>query len=165
MTLIQQLKNTISNLFSKKGFKEFAFDLGYRESKNYYKCRNGEGFLGRWQFGMARLSDYGITKFEDGYWQWIPGYSEEIFLNSPELQDRVFKWHVENLAKSVKNRFSAYLGTKVDGVYIDVSGLVAGCHLGGIGGVKAFLTAGVNNKDSLGTGVKDYIQKFSGYKL
>jgi len=165
MTIIDQLKKTIKNIFHKKGFNEFKKDLGQRESGNDYKCKNSEEFLGRWQFGMARLSDYGITYLSDGKWKWKNGYSEENFLNSPELQDRVFKWHVANIVKSVKTRYSAIIGTKVDGVYIDVSGLVAGVHLGGIGGVNTFLFAGVNYKDSLGTGVKDYIQQFSGYNL
>jgi hypothetical protein len=164
MNIITQLLRTIIQKLQKKGFDEFRYDLGLRESANNYQCKNSLGYLGRWQFGLARLCDYGIV-INDGYsYKWKQGYSEKIFLNSPALQDKVFKWHVYNLKERIEIGFAKYLNKEVNGVYFDVSGLIAGCHIGGTGGVIDLIN-NKNNTDAYGTSVKDYIQQFSGYKI
>lgn len=165
MNILQQLIQVIKNLLNKKGYKEFAFDLGLRESGNNYLIKNSLGYLGRWQFGMARLCDYGIVNKTSGYYRWNTGYSEQIFLNSPELQDKVFKWHVENLKKSIKYNLSTYLGKEVKGVYFDLSGAVAMAHLAGFGNVLKFVYQGTITTDDYGTSGIDYLQQFSGYNI
>jgi hypothetical protein len=164
MNIITQLLRTIIQKLQKKGLDQFSYDLGLRESGNNYLIKNSLGYLGRWQFGLARLCDYGIV-IDDGYsYKWKKGYSEEIFLNSPALQDKVFKWHIEDLKKRIGIGFAKYLNKEVNGVYFDLSGGIAGAHLSGIGGIIDFIN-NQNKVDAYGTTVKDYIQQFSGYKL
>jgi len=165
MEIRTQLLKTILRAVSKKNFEDFKNDLGKRESGNNYLIKNTLGYLGRWQFGMARLCDYGIVEKVEGKYKWMNGYSEEIFLNNPCLQDKVFKWHVENLKSYIEKNLYDYLGKNINGIYIDVSGLVAGSHLGGIGNVKKFLQAGENKVDAYGTSIGSYIQNFTGYRL
>ena len=54
--LIKRIKLLLSN---KNGFREFAYLIGERESNNNYQAKNSFGFLGAYQFGMARLCDLG----------------------------------------------------------------------------------------------------------
>jgi len=152
-----------------KGFKEFADALGYRESRNNYQSLNVYGYMGRWQFGMARLCDLGYTERKAGMtgysnmaFQWKTGYSQEYFLNNPDFQDKV---HCNDLIKSINARFSNYLGKVVNNVEITLSGLVAGAHLGGLGNVNHFLANAYDSSDANGTRISDYIREFGGYNL
>ena len=158
-------------LLEEKDFKAFANALGERESSNNYQAVNAFGYLGRWQFGMARLCDLGYTERKEGYsgysnsaFRWKSGYSQDWFLNNPDIQDRIFLKHCRKLAEIIKRNFGQSLGFKVNGIQITLSGLIAGAHLGGIGGVSKFLDRR-DTKDQLGTSVSDYVKKFAGYNL
>jgi len=145
-------------------FLKFSEAMGMSESSNRYDCVNTLGFLGKYQFGMARLCDLGYTtRVGQGYgndaFEWNKGYSQERFLQDNNLQDAIFRAHVYNL----KERVKPYLGLIKD-KKIDTSGLIACAHLGGIGGMYKFLI-GEDVADSYGTKVSDYAYKFSGYKL
>lgn len=150
-----------------KGYEEFLDALGARESGNDYSIENAFGFLGRWQFGKPRLYDAGISL--DNY---SPKglnkrrlFSKKDFLaNKDNIQDKIMTWHVYNLADSCKRKYSTVLGKEINGVVITLSGLVAGAHLKGIGGVNQFLK-GNDNSDALGTKISEYISKFGGYEL
>lgn len=150
-----------------KNFNDFANDLGQRESGNDYTVKNKWGFLGRFQFGRPRLYDLGFSingwKPKDGR----PAktiISEKKFLNSPHIQDEVFERHVKDILTRVRERYSAFIGREINGIKITESGLVAGVHLKGFGGVNKFLK-GEDNSDALGTKVSEYIMKFGGYNL
>lgn len=150
-----------------KNYNHFIHDLGKRESNNNYACENAFGFLGRWQFGKPRLYDAGYS---------IDNYSpkgqpkkrllpKKYFLdNTLGIQDKIMQWHIYNLADSIKKKFSDSLGKTINGIEITLSGLVAGAHLKGIGGISQFLK-GNDNADALGTKVSEYIKKFAGYEL
>lgn len=150
-----------------KGYKEFVEALGARESGNDYSIENSFGFLGRWQFGKPRLYDAGLS---------IDNYSpkglnkrrllskKDFLANKGNIQDNIMIWHVYNLADSCKRKYSTVLGKEINGVVISLSGLVAGAHLKGIGGVNQFLK-GNDNSDALGTKISEYIKKFGGYEL
>jgi hypothetical protein len=147
-------------------FGEFAYALGQRESGNDYKALNSFGYVGRWQFGKMRLYDLGYSL--NGY---APPHLNpkkiiaiQDFLNDSELQDKLFRKHIEQHTRYVTRHFSDQLGKIILGVEITLSGLVAGIHLKGIGGVRMFLQ-GVNNKDGYGTEITEYIEKFGGYEL
>jgi len=153
-------------------FEKFALAIRRRESSNNYRAVNVYGYLGAYQFGMARLCDLGYTErkagttgYSNSAFQWKAGYSKEYFLNHPDFQDRVFKQHCQDLIARIKKLFPDYLGKRIDGVEITLSGLVAGAHLGGIGGVKNFLKGYYDSHDQFGTRISDYIKEFSGYNL
>lgn len=175
LSLIKMLRALIKLLEAKKsqkGFEEFANALGQRESGNNYKIVNVYGFMGRWQFGMARLCDLGYTEHRAGMtgysnsaFQWKQGYSQEYFLNNPDFQDKIFREHCDNHIKNINARFSNYLGKVVNGIEITLSGCVAGVHLGGLGNVNNFLTKHYDSSDANGTRVSDYIREFQSYNL
>ena len=150
-----------------KTFDQFKQDLGFRESGNKYSVTNSLGFLGKYQFGKARLYDLGFS---------IDGFAPkgmapkkiitaDQFLNDPQLQEELFKKHVKTFAAYALKKFSDYLNNEVHGIKVTLSGLVAGAHLLGWGGVKDFLLNGTVGKDGYGTKISEYIQKFSDYNL
>ena len=150
-----------------RDYQQFLNDLGKRESNNNYGCENAFGFLGRWQFGKPRLYDLGISL--NG---WHPKdrpvkrlVSKKHFLdNEDNIQDIIMDKHVDNLRDTIKVKHADSLGTMVNNIGITLSGLVAGAHLKGLGGVKQFLK-GSDNADALGTKISEYISKFAGYDL
>ena len=138
-------------------FDEFANYMAKRESGDNYQIKNKFGYLGRYQFGMARLCDLGLTKRKPGRtgmsndnFEWVSPYSEFRFLHSPDLQDATFKRHIADLR---------------DRLYPLLSGLVAGAHLVGIRELYNLLYKGKVAVDGLGTPITEYIEKFAGYEL
>ena len=155
-------------------FNDFRDALGFRESGNRYNVVNTYGYVGRYQFGKERLWDLGISLngwkpsgWKSNGWKWYnrDKITVEKFLADKKLQDTLFSLHVDLLMDIVKKRFIDYLNRKIGGVMITESGLVAGMHLKGEGGVKRFLESGKSNVDGYGTEITEYINKFSGYCL
>ena len=165
--LIQRIKLLLKG---KNGFREFAYLLGQRESNNDYEAKNSFGYLGAYQFGMARLCDLGLTeRIKEGMsndcFKWKDGMSEDMFLNSPEVQDQLFFRHCTDLAGTINKEFGNEIGKQKNGVIITLSGLIAGAHLLGLGGVRNFINKGEVGKDGYNTSIKDYIQSFAGFNL
>ena len=175
-------------VLSKKGFKEFAKAVGDRESSDNYKAENQFGYLGRYQFGMARIMDLsnmverkGETKgFGNDQFQWKQGYSKDNFLNDNNLQDGLFKKHALQYASTFKKKYSDQIGKtiKLDSSYfskyakqtiaevkISTSGLVGGAHIAGPGAVKDFLESGEDKTDGNGTPISEYVYIFSDFDL
>ncbi len=153
--------------FSVKEYFDFLQDLGARESGNRYDIENAFGFLGRWQFGKMRIYDagYSVDNYSPKGMPKKKLISKKYFLdNKDAIQDRIMFWHVHNLADSINKKHSGYYGQIINGITITLSGLVAGAHLKGLGGVKQFLN-GNDNADALGTKISEYIDKFGGYNL
>jgi hypothetical protein len=154
-----------------KDYEAFRLAMGKSESGNNYRIVNSLGYLGYYQFGMARLCDLGYTKrikkgWSNDCFKWRHHLTDDTFLNAPKLQDKIFKEHVEDLVVRINKYCSIYLGKRVNGVRVTRSGLVAGAHLGGLGGVKRFLTTGFDPKDVIsGVPMTSYIKKFAGYDL
>ena len=150
-----------------KNYNNFISDLGARESGNKYDCENAFGFLGRWQFGKPRIYDagYSLDNYSPKGMEKKRLISKRYFLdNTLGIQDQIMSWHVYNLADSISKRYAEFLGKTINGIEITLSGLVAGAHLKGLGGVKQFLN-GNDNADALGTKISEYIKKFAGYEL
>jgi len=154
-----------------KDFEKFKKAMRVSESGDNYRSVNSLGYLGAYQFGMARLCDFGLTKrisgttnFGNDCFEWEKGYSKEQFLNNPLFQDMIFKKHVIDLARRIKENYSVLFDKIVHGVPVSLSGLVAGAHLGGMGGIKKFIEGG-DSSDIYGTSVAVYIRKFEGYDL
>jgi hypothetical protein len=152
-----------------KTFQEFAYAMRMRESSNNYCAKNHLGYLGAYQFGMPRLSDYGITRSliigsqKNSEYIFNPPMTEEDFLLDDALQDEIFQWHVKDLKKRLlRLNFT-------DGIYnrqkITVSGAVGAAHLLGIGGVIDFWQHAMVGADALGTQITEYINLFNGYDI
>ncbi len=159
-------------LKKKKGYEAFRLALKKAESGNDYQIVNALGYLGAYQFGMARLTDlgYAVRKANSvGYanecFEWKPQYSKASFLGDHNWQDRIFDKHIADLLKRIEGPLDIYIGQTLQEIPITLSGLVAGAHLGGIGGIKRFLKFGTDTSDALGTSIGDYIKRFAGYNL
>ncbi len=150
-----------------KNYNDFIKALGERESGNKYDCENAFGFIGRWQFGKPRIYDagYSLGNYSPKGMPKKKLLSKKDFLaNDYWIQDRIMFWHVYNLADSINKKYAGYIGKTINGIVITLSGLIAGAHLKGLGGIKQFL-AGEDNADALGTKISEYIEKFGGYDL
>lgn len=120
--------------------------MAISESSGNYGKVNTLGYFGLLQWGDARLTDFNRANGTN--------YTKEQFLASPALQREANLWHVRDLDKYINA--SGYLdkGWSLDG-------LRAVGHLGGTGGIDAFVQ-GKNRSDAYGTSLRDYYEKFSG---
>jgi len=130
-------------------------NLMQSESSGRYNVVNKEGYMGAYQFGNARLTDYkNATNTE---------FTNDDFTSSKELQDKVFKWHRNDIESNITNSgFDKYVGTKILNIPVTRDGLFAVAHLGGKKGMRKFLESGgkYNPADSNGTKLSDYLDKF-----
>ena len=110
--------------------------------------KDGRRFVGKLQFGKARLQDYqkatGTT------------FTQDEFIKDTALQDKVAEWHLADLDKAIDALGDA-------GADYDRDGLRAVAHLGGKSGMKKFVRSKVeyNPADELGTSLQSYYDKFS----
>lgn len=147
-----------------KSYTEFKTAVGLRESSGKYHIKNKYGYLGKYQFGMPRLADLGLViKTKTGL-EWIPGLSEEKFLHSPELQEKVFDVHVAKYRVYVWSKFSTKLQQEILGVRLTTSGAIACCHLLGPGGLSKFIR-GEDTADANGTKASQYVRLFCDYDI
>jgi hypothetical protein len=154
-----------------KSYVEFKEALGKRESSGNYSAKNSLGYLGKYQFGLCRLSDFGLCKRKEGTkgyanssFDWVSPYSEALFLANTKLQDAVFDSHVLALKGVIENKFKAKLDREICGHKLDLSGAIGCAHLLGIGGLKNFINGQVGS-DGYGTKATDYIDLFYGYMI
>ena len=134
----------------------FKDKLRDSESSGRYDVVNKKGYMGAYQFGNPRLTDYKNANKKE--------FTNEEFLADKKLQDEVFDWHVSDIRKGIKrNKLGQYIGQKINGIPITEPGMVAAAHLGGFTGMKNFITnLGENNtdKDDGVTYLSDYLDKF-----
>lgn len=155
-----------------KTYDDFLSDLGNRESSGNYKAENTIGFIGKYQVGEDMMQDLGYYKGDStgkndwvGKWTGKDGiYSKEDFLNNPAVQERAIKREMNLLNERLSERnFDDYIGRNVNNIKITRSGLLAGMHLVGHGGVRKFLN-GKNIADDYNTTAAEYIKKFGAYQ-
>lgn len=125
-----------------------------RESGGNYSARNKQGYVGRAQFGDARLEDARRAGA-------IPaGMSKEEFRLNPEAQQSAEKWHFGDINDFIdKTGLASMEGKSVDGIPVTREGMVNVAHLGGKGGLQKFLSSNgrYNPADANGTRLSDYL--------
>ena len=112
---------------------------------------------GRFQFSKTALIDIGVDTTKS---------SLNYFLKHPKFQKVCMKNLIQRnlVILNMYVNYKPYLGTQINGVTITLSGLLAACHLGGGGAVKAFLYSdGKNNASDGHDNIGDYISKFGNY--
>jgi len=109
---------------------------------------DGRRFVGKLQFGKARLQDYQNATGT--------AFTQDEFIKDAALQDKVAAWHIADLDKAIDA-----LGD--DAADYDRDGLRAVAHLGGKSGMKKFVQSkgDYNPADELGTSLQSYYDKFS----
>ena len=168
---------------NKKNVDAFLIALGNRESCGNHKIMNKYGYVGLYQVGEEALHDVGVyyeTKqmginYKKNDWK---GYISDRnkygitclsdFMHNPSKQKAVQIDFKKIHWKYLKNlNLTQYIGKTIKGVRITQSGLLAGAHLVGPGGVRDFLRSNGKNDvtDANGTPVSSYIKKFAGYDI
>lgn len=125
-----------------------------KESGNNFAARNKQGYVGRAQFGDARLEDArraGVMP---------EGLTKKGFRLSPNTQKAVEDWHFSDINQFIDQRgLGSFEGKSIAGVPVTRDGLVNVAHLGGKGGLEKFITSGgqYNPADANGTRLSDYL--------
>lgn len=152
-----------------KYYDDFLDALGMRESTNNCALVNSYGYMGRYQMGGAALQEAGF-KDEHGEWTALANsygiYSREDFLNCPEGQDDAIMAYHRTVCSYIRAYdLEEYVGESYCGVEVTRSGLLAACHLVGIGAMKKALATGEPSYDGYGTPASEYMELFAGYNI
>lgn len=133
--------------------------IGYSESGNNPEAYNRYGYIGKYQFGYAARKSCGYSEitFKD-------------FMSNPSMwsekdQEAAMITLMSKNESHLKDVIHRYNGTKINGVTITKSGILAAAHLAGARGVERYFRNGSNPKDAYGTGLEDYLFKFSGFNI
>ena len=135
----------------------FMSVMAFRESDNTPTVVNWLGYMGKYQFGPRTLwalgGEFQVTKAH--------------FLSTEELQDRAMLQYMRDNRIHVRDLIARFDGKWFQGIYITESGLLAGAHLVGSHGLRAWLegSSGTRIIDAKGTHVRDYVRAFSKYNL
>lgn len=131
--------------------------MAFRESDNTPTVVNWLGYMGKYQFGPRTLwalgGEFRVTKAE--------------FLGMEALQDRAMMQYMRDNRIMIRDLINRFDGKWYQGIYITESGLLAGAHLVGSHGLRAWLegTGEIRIIDAKGTHVRDYVRAFSKYDL
>lgn len=136
-----------------KGFDDFMYELGFRESTNRYYVVNKYGYLGRYQFSYSTLRNLGFN------------VTKSDFLKDELIQDQAFVQLLLHNKQLLNKTIHRYDSTYVNGIFVTESGILAAAHLLGPRRVKRYLETGEVSYDALGTSIYDYMTHFSGYQL
>lgn len=141
---------------SKESFDSFLHRLGKLESNNRYDEINQIGMLGRWQFSPKTLAMLGYTG------------SSTDFLSDPFLQDSLMIVNLKKNYESLKKLIVKWDNKWKENVFITKSGILAGAHLVGVGGILSFLYPEKYSYpivDGNGVSVAVYLNRFSNYNI
>ena len=160
-----------------KSLEEWLEELAKRESSGNYSAVNPYGYLGKYQMGEGALADAGYYKGASSeiYQNWqnkFTGkdnvYSKEDFLNNPQAQENAIRSYMNKQWNYVKHYgYDKYVGSVIDGNEITPSGLLAGMHLKGHGGLGEYLKSNGQKKvaDAYGTSITKYLKDYGGYDV
>lgn len=131
--------------------------MALRESNNTPTVVNWLGYMGKYQFGRRTLwalgDEFKVTRAE--------------FLGRESLQDRAMVQYMRDNRINIADIIARFDGKWYQGIYITESGLLAGAHLVGSHGLRAWLEGNSNVRiiDAKGTHVSQYVRMFSKYNL
>ncbi|GAB1309550.1 peptidoglycan-binding protein LysM [Urechidicola sp. KH5] len=140
--------------FTGKSFIGFRQALGFKESRNRYHIVNKYGYLGKYQFGKSTLRRLKVRNVEN-------------FLRDPEQQEQAFEALCSLNKYILRKDIKRSVGSKINGILITESGILAAAHLSGAGNVKKYLRSGGANdvSDAFGTSIQNYMILFAGYDV
>ena len=160
----------------RNSYDNFFEALGMRESSgNYAAIQAKYHYLGKYQMGEGALIDTGYytddgkknnNKFLDQFWTGKDGvYSQKEFLKNHLAQENAVREYAYLHWVEIKNKnLDLYIGRIVHGHLLTISGILAGAHILGVGGLEAFIKHGVVREDGNQVRIVAYIDQFAGYK-
>jgi hypothetical protein len=153
--VLDKSKFTISKN-SQKGIDSFLESMAKFESQNKLDTINQYGMMGKYQFKKSTLEFIGITA------------SPEEFLSDESLQDSAMVIYLNRNKRTLRNVIRDFAGKTYNGIPVTVSGILAGAHLVGPGGVLSYFYPDKYDfpiSDANGMHVERYMIMFGGYKL
>lgn len=141
---------------SARNERAFLREVARMESGGKYNIVNQYGYMGKYQFGRAALTAVGLG-----------GVSQEDFLETPELQEVAMQLLLKKNKKNLASLIGKHQHRTIKGIFITESGILAGAHLVGGGGVTAFLESNgaIDPVDGNHTPVSKYLHNLSRYNL
>lgn len=157
-----------------KTYDDFFEALGMRESSGRYDAVNNLRYLGKYQMGEEALMDTRYyrqdghqkdNKFSNQFWTGKDGvHSKTDFLNNHHAQENAVRAYAYKHWQEIKQlNLDLYVGKTVHGYYLTISGMLAGTHILGVGGLLAFIKTGLIKEDKNKVRIVEYIEKFAGY--
>ncbi|MCK9608031.1 MAG: TIGR03758 family integrating conjugative element protein [Methylomonas sp.] len=158
-------------------YTDYLAALSAKESSNNPSSVNQYGFLGRYQMGESALIDAGYyqkdltpdTNDWQGVWTGKNGIgSKADFLANAAGQTQAISDYNSKQWRTIQPLgLDNYLGQTVAGILMTESGLLAGAHLVGVGGLKKYLQSNgtVVPSDANNTAITQYIAAFNGYNI
>ena len=159
----------------------FLQALGEQETKgeeNPYFCINRYGYVGRYQMGEQAMAEMNIYSKKNKNYNndWSGVFKKNKYgitslwdyRNSPEKQEMLQIDYKKRVWVQIKNKgLDKFVGTTINDILITESGLLAGAHLVGAGGLSRYLKSNgnVDVKDKTGTSVTKYLKLFAGYDV
>lgn len=178
---IDVIEDVIENNAEAKDTTAFLHALGGQETKgqeNPYFCMNKYGYVGRYQMGEQAMVEMGIysKKGKNYNNDWSGVFKKNKYgitslwdyRNSPEKQEMLQIDYKKRDWEFIKKKgLLSYVGENINGVVITESGMLAGAHLVGAGGLSRFLKSDGKDdvKDRTGTPVSKYLEQFAGYDV
>lgn len=154
---------------SDKGFEAFLEALGVRESSGRYDNDKNPYYHGKYQMGLDALHEAKYYDKNKGVFLGKNGIdSVKDFLNNPAAQEDAIRRFTNSQWKQVQSNCGyLYKGQTINGVKLTDSGVIAGAHLVGAGGVCTYIKTNGKTipRDKYGTTVEEYIRKFAGYDV
>lgn len=163
---IDSLKNDLDSLKMdydslNKEYKEvleidrFLGSIAQRESSGNQWSVNKFGMLGLYQFNPKTLDYLGIKE------------SRHKYLSNIAIQNFAMIKYLKYNKKKLNKYIQKFNGKTYKGIYITTSGILAGAHLTGAGGVMDFFEDSGRYKqyDGNSVHVSEYIAEFSGYDI
>ncbi|MBT8183678.1 MAG: hypothetical protein KJN76_02465 [Eudoraea sp.] len=153
-TPVETKNALISPPFVGNSYVAFKEAIGFKESSCKYTSINTLGYMGKYQFGMGTLKVLGV-------------HDSILFMNSPQMQERVFDANIIRNKWILRKDLKKYVGTMINSIPITASGILAAAHLSGAGNVKKYLRNNGTHivADAYGTSIEDYLSYFAGYEL
>jgi hypothetical protein len=139
---------------NEQALQEFLTQVARFESNNQYSKVSRSGMLGKYQFSIRTLRQLGYSG------------SADAFLEDEELQEYMMVRLLQENRTALGRAVTRHDGVWRDGVYISKSGLLAGAHLVGVGGVLSYLYPerfSYPTTDGNGVHVSEHIARFSGH--
>jgi len=158
-------------------YNDYLAALCHIESGCNSASQNQYGFIGRYQMGESALIDAGYyqedrtpdTNDWQGTWTGKNGINSlsDFLADAAKQTQAINDYHAVQWGYITTFHADQYVGQIINGIMITESGLLAGTHLVGAGGLIDFLSSGgqLVPQDANKTAVTDYIRQFSNYDI
>jgi len=141
-------------------FKDFLHKLAWRESRGNWTVVNRFGYIGKYQFGQAALTEL-------NYQVDIDSFKVNPLIFPEHIQDSLAIELVKLNKRRIKPFIKRYAGKTINSIKVTESGILAASHLVGGGNVRKWLRSKGKNctLDGNGVSIEEYLVLFSKFNL